>query len=51
MTDTSDIIELNLNSQTADSFPSGYTSDTTFHMPTIEIDKDEKAYISVIFYN
>jgi hypothetical protein len=47
MTDTSDIIELYLNSQTADSFPSGYTSDATFHMPTIEIAKDEKAYISV----
>ena len=45
--DNSEIIEIYLNSATADAFPSEYTSDAVFHIPNIEIDKTEKAYISV----
>ena len=45
--DNSEIIEIYLNSSTADAFPSEFTSDAVFHIPNIEIDKTEKAYISV----
>ena len=45
--DNSEIIEIYLNSSTADAFPSEYTSDAVFHIPNIEIDKTEKAFISV----
>ena len=42
-----DIIEIYLNSKNANSFPSEYTSDAVFHIPNIEIAKNEKAYVSV----
>ena len=45
--DNSEIIEIYLNSSTADAFPSEFTSDAVFHIPNIEIDKTEKAFISV----
>ena len=45
--DNSEIIEIYLNSATADNFPSQFTSDAVFHIPNITIDKDEKALISV----
>ena len=45
--DNSEIIEIYLNSATADAFPSQYTSNAVFHIPNITIDKDEKALISV----
>ena len=45
--DNSEIIEIYLNSATADAFPSQYTSNAVFHIPSITIDKDEKALISV----
>ena len=35
--DNSEIIEIYLNSATADAFPSEYTSDAVFHIPHIEI--------------
>ena len=47
-----DIIEIYLNSKNANSFPSEYTSDAVFHIPNIEIAKNEKAYrtISKLIY-
>ena len=45
--DNSEIIEIYLNSATADAFPSQFTSNAVFHIPNITIDKDEKAFISV----
>ena len=47
MNSSDEIIEIYLNSTTADAFPSDYTSDAVFHIPNIEIDRTEKAYISV----
>ena len=47
MQNSDEIIEIYLNSATADAFPSEYTSDSVFYIPNIEIDKDEKAFISV----
>jgi hypothetical protein len=43
MTDT---IEIYLNSKTANKQNNG-TSDVTFHLPPIEVLKDEKAYVNV----
>ena len=45
--DNSEIIEIYLNSSTADAYPSEFTSDAVFHIPNIEIDKTEQAYISI----
>ena len=45
--ENSDIIEIYLNSNSANSFPSEYTSEAVFYIPNIEIAKTEKAYISV----
>ena len=45
--DNSEIIEIYLNSATANAFPSEYTSDTVFYIPNIEIDKTEQAFISI----
>ena len=47
MNSSDEIIEIYLNSTTADAFPSDYTSDAVFHIPNIEIDKNEKAYIEL----
>ena len=37
MNSSDEIIEIYLNSATADAFPSEYTSDAVFHIPHIEI--------------
>ena len=47
MNSSDEIIEIYLNSATADAFPSEYTSDAVFHIPNIEITKQEQAYISI----
>lgn len=47
MQNSDEIIEIYLNSATADSYPSQYTSNAVFHIPNITIDKDEKVLISV----
>ena len=47
MQNSDEIIKIYLNSATADAFPSKYTSDAVSHIPNIEIDKDEKALMSV----
>ena len=47
MQNSDEIIEIYLNSATADAFPSQYPSNAVFHIPNITIDKDEKALISV----
>ena len=39
MNSSDEIIEIYLNSATADVFPSTYTSDAVFHIPNIEIDR------------
>ena len=44
---SSEIIEIYLNSKTADINTSDLNSDVIFHIPNIEIDKTEVAYISV----
>lgn len=43
---TEDVIEIYLNSKTADKLNNS-TSSCTFHLPNIEVGKDEKAYINV----
>ncbi len=45
--DSEEIIEIYLSSSNADSLGTEFTNDVTFHIPNIEILKDEKAYVSV----
>ena len=44
---TSESIEIYLNSKYANKYVNNTTANCIFHLPNIEVDKDEKAYINV----